>query len=78
MCECCSQKAAGHQGHIHVNSVDCDDCFKELEGILNDLPGIINVEYVKDAEQAKIVFDKRIIEVTGLEKVLDKNGFAVS
>lgn len=78
MCECCSHNAANHQGHIHVCGVTCSDCFSQLQEILNEVPGIINVEFVESAEQAKIVFDKRIMEITNLEQVLDENGFGVS
>ncbi len=78
MCECCAQHAAGHHGHVHVNGVDCDDCFNRLEQILKDTPGIVSIEFVRAAEQAKVVFDRRILEITGLEQILDNNGFAVS
>ncbi len=78
MCECCSNHAANHQGHVHVNSVESDDCFKGLAHVLRDVPGVISVEFAAAAEQAKIVFDKRILEITSLEQILDKNGFAVS
>ncbi len=78
MCDCCSQHAADHQGHIHINNVDCDDCFRELQNVLADVPGVVSVEFVRDVEQAKVVFDKRIMEITGLEQILFENGFAVS
>lgn len=78
MCECCSNHAGQHRGHIHVNGVDCDACFADLEKALSDVPGIITLEYVRDGEQAKVTFDRRILEVTRLEKLLDENGFAVS
>lgn len=78
MCECCSQHAASQQGHIHIRSVDCDECFRDLEKVLADVPGVVSVEFVRAVEQAKVVFDKRIIEITGLEEILDRNGFAVS
>jgi len=71
VCECCSQHAAGHQGHIHVNGVNGEDSFRELQDALMDTPGVVSIEHVKDAEQAKVVFDKRIIEITRLEQVLD-------
>lgn len=78
MCECCSDRAADHQGHIHVYGVSCSNCFGELQEILSEVPGVITVEFVENAEQAKVVFDKRILEVTHLEEVLDENGFGVS
>lgn len=78
MCECCSHNAATHQGHIHVYGVSCSECFSELQELLSEVPGVINVEFVESAEQAKIVFDKRILEITNLEEVLDQNGFGVS
>jgi len=78
MCECCSGHARSNQGHIHVNGVDCVDCFGDLEKSLANVPGIITVEYVKDERQAKLTFDKRILEVTRLEEILDENGFGVS
>lgn len=78
MCECCAQHAAGHHGHVHVNGVDCEECFKKLEQLLQDTPGLVSVEYAKDTEQAKVVFDRRILEITALEQLLDNNGFAVS
>lgn len=78
MCECCSDRAAIHQGHIHVCGVSCSSCFGELQQILREIPGVINIEFVENAEQAKVVFDKRIVEITRLEQVLDEGGFGVS
>ncbi len=78
MCECCATHGQAHQGHVHVNGVDCAACFADLERALTNLPGIIEVEYIKDNAQAKVTFDKRIVKVTRLEEILDENGFAVS
>lgn len=78
MCECCSNNAAAHQGHVHVNGIECSGCFGKLEKALSDIPGIVSVEFVKDSEQAKVVFDRRIVDVTNLEKAIDQLGYAVS
>ena len=78
MCECCSQHAAKHQGHVHINGIDSKSCFQELETVLCDVPGVVSVEFIEGVAQVKVVFDKRILEVTGLEQLLDKNGFALS
>lgn len=78
MCECCSNHAEQHRGHVHVNGVDCTACFTDLEKALSDVPGIISLEYVGDGEQAKVTYDKRILAVTRLEEILDEKGFAVS
>lgn len=78
MCECCSNNAANHQGHVHVNGIECSGCFGKLEKGLSDIPGIVRVEFVKEAEQAKVVFDRRILDIANLERTIDQLGFAVS
>lgn len=78
MCECCSNNAAAHQGHVHVNGIECSGCFGKLEKALSGIPGIASVEFVEDSKQAKIIFDRRILEISNLEKTIDQLGFAVS
>ncbi len=78
MCECCAQHAAHQQGHIHIRRIDSDNCFKDLERVLANVPGVVGVEFNKEAGQARVVFDKRILETTSLEDILEQEGFAVS
>ncbi len=78
MCECCAQHAANQQGHLHVGRVNGDDSFKNLKTALADVPGVVGVEFIQEAGQAKIVFDKRIVELASLTEILGRNGFAVS
>lgn len=78
MCECCSNQAVAHQGHIHVNDVHCANCFNKLQKALADIPGVAGVEFVSEAQQAKVIFDRRIVNIASLEQIVTESGFFVS
>jgi hypothetical protein len=69
MCECCSNHAAGHRGHIHIKDI-FDEGYNVIKHTLKDIPGIVSVDYTREQQQAKVVFDKRLLDASRIEKIL--------
>ena len=60
MCECCSQKAESHTGHLHIKEI-ASEKFGQLRKMLVNLPGVTGVEYIVENEEIKVNFDQRIV-----------------
>lgn len=78
MCECCAHNADSNQAHVHVGGINCTGCLGKLKDVLADVPGVANVEFIQDKKQAKVIFDKRIIELESLSKTLNEKGYTIS
>ncbi|KNZ70957.1 heavy metal transport/detoxification protein [Thermincola ferriacetica] len=78
MCECCANHAKKHEDHIHVQGVNCGHCVSAIEKALADMPGINGLEHLAEANQLKISFDTRLVDVAKLTEIITGLGYNVA
>ncbi len=62
---------------IKVEGMMCGGCVKSIENALIDQPGVTKISADLEAGTVTINFDAHIIQLTALEKAIEKAGFDV-